>query len=331
MGRRLWSQAALLFFLAKSAPVLAEDAAARLDFGSPEGCPQLADFTHEVESRLGRGRLARPGEMARTFHVRVKREAEKSVAKLTFTDADGRIAEREVSGATCEEATRAIAIVTALVIDARAQEEAARNPDPPPVVAPPVQTTPGVLPPPPPPPPQPPPEEPVVFGVGAEGGVERGFAPGFAPRVAGLFELGSGFWQVRIGLSYADSGPVDADDGKARYRLYSARMMFWPIRFQLSDEFSIGFGGGYDVGAIHARGEKSARITNPRSKTQLWFAAELGGRLELAPHPGFAVHIEGLGGFPATRHEFELEPDEIIHRVPNLTASVAVGVIARFR
>jgi hypothetical protein len=331
MSRRVFCLALLSSVLGFGATCRAEEGAARLDFGAPESCPQLLDFTREIESRLSRGRLARSGEMARTFHVRVRNDSEKSVAKLTFTDADGRIAEREVSAQSCEEATRAIAIVTALAIDARAEEEAKAHPAPTPVpTPPPAATTPAPVPAPA-PLPKTSAETPLVLGVGAEAGVERGFAPGFVPRVAALVELGTEAFSVRLGLSYADSGPVEADRGKARYRLYSARASAWPLLFTLSEGFGLGVGAGFDLGLVHAAGERSDRIDHPRSQNKPWFVPFAVGRVELRVDPALAFHLDGLAGFPVTRHEFVLDEDIVIHQVPSVTPSLAVGLLGRFR
>ncbi len=324
MGQRVGSRALLLLLLAKTSTAWAEDSAARLDFGAPEGCPQKPEFAREVESRLAKGRLAQPGEMARTFHVRVKNEPDKSVAKLTFTDADGRIADREVSAATCEEAARAIALVTALAIDARAEaEQKAASSEAPAFGPPPTVVAPS------PAPVRPSPDEPSArFGLGAEAGVSRGFAPGFAPRVA---VLGEYEW-ARIGISYADSGPVDAAEGKARYRLYAARITAWPLGVALTESMNLGLGAGLDVGAVHAAGEKSSRIVTPKSTTRLWLSPEVGARFEIAPDRALAFHVDGMLGFPLIRHEFALEePDTVVHEVPVVTGSVALGLVARFR
>jgi hypothetical protein len=236
-----------------------------------------------------------------------------------------------VSAASCEEATRAIAIATALAIDARAEEEAKAHPSPAPAPLPPAPTIAPVPPQPRPPPPRVPPESSVVFGVGAEAGVERGFAPGFVPRVAALAELGTDTWSVRLGLSYADSGPVSADGGTARYRLYSARASAWPVVFSVSEGFGLALGGGFDIGLVRAAGERSERIVHPRSTTEPWFVPFVGGRVELRVDPALAFHFDGLAAFPVTRHEFVLEEEVAIHRVPAVTPSLAIGLMGRFR
>lgn len=331
MSRRVFCSAVVTLGIASGARAAAEETPARLDFGAPESCPQLDHFSKEIESRLSKGRLARPGEMARTFHVRVRNDSERSTAKLTFTDADGKIAEREVSAASCEEATRAIAIVTALAIDARAEEEAKAHPIPKP-------TTPAPVPEPPPPPsptpapaPKPARESSLVLGVGAEAGVERGFAPGFVPRVAALAELGGDAWSLRLGFSYADSGPVSADGGTARYRLYAARASAWPLVLSVSEGLGLGLGAGFDVGLVRAAGERSERIVHPRSTTEAWLVPFVGGRVELRVDPSLAFHIDALAGFPVTRHEFVLEDTVAIHRVPVVAPSLAIGLMGRFR
>jgi hypothetical protein len=167
--------------------------------------------------------------------------------------------------------------------------------------------------------------------VGAELGIERGFAPGFVPRVAAFGEIGAEAWSFRLGLSYADSGPVDADGGKARYRSYAARASVWPLIVSPSEGFGLMAGAGFDLGLVHAAGQRSDRIDHPRSTTKGWFAPFVGGRVELRVDPSLAFHIDALAGFPLTRHEFVLEESVGIHEVPPVTPSLSLGLLGRFR
>jgi hypothetical protein len=109
------------------------DDAIRLKYSAPPACPSAREFEQAVRERMRRARLAREGEMAREYRVVVRNVAGRSVAELEFVASNGAKILRQVDADRCDQAVRAIALVTALAIDAvvpGADPEAAPAPVP---------------------------------------------------------------------------------------------------------------------------------------------------------------------------------------------------------
>lgn len=332
MRRRLrattWGACALLV---AQAECRADDAAVRLDYVAPAECPAAAAFSSEVQARLTQGRITESAVLARTYRVRVARDGDAFVARLEFTDVDGARAEREVRSATCDEAARAMALVTALAIEARVAEEeqAAKKPEP--------RPSPEPSAPAPQPAPRPARAEPrtpsdPTFGFGTEVGADSSFAPKLAPSIALAAEAFVGPGLARARIRFADSGPTRVDGGSAEFSLWVLGVEACPAALRPLAGLALLPCGGLEGGVVRAAGKKSERITEPKSTSGLWFSPELALRVELLPDPGLAFGFEGALGFPVTRHEFVLEkPDVVVHEVPAVVWKLGAGLTARFR
>jgi hypothetical protein len=307
----------------------AQDVSVRLDYSGPEGCPSAAAFQREVETRLDRGRIAGSVDLARTYRVTAEPTAGGLRVTLEFTDHDGSHATREVTSASCDEAVNAMALITALAIEARvAREGVAAQPLP--------KEPPSVPPPPPPESPPPPPgaraEPATVFGFGASVGIERSFSPKIAPAVAAVGELLHRQHAARVSLFYSDTGPATIDAGSAEFALVALRLSGCPWRLAASEGFALVPCAGLEGGFVRAAGKESDRIVRPKSAREPWFAAHALGRMELSPDPGLSFGVEGAMGFPLTRHEFVFErPEVVVHEVPAVSWSASAGMVARFR
>lgn len=305
------------------------DSAFRLEYDPAAGCPDASWLRSAVAGRLTRARLAETGELARTFRVTVANEGGRSRASLEFVDSDGRKASREVDAESCEQALDAIAVVSAIAMDARAEREQAGataaapsaepSPAPPEVVV-----------------PSPPLREPtreeasLRFGFGVAGGVEHGYAPSLAPFAAVVTDLELRVVSFRGAVSYSDSGPVAADSGSARYRKVTLRPEGCPAAWSVTAELGLRpcvFGEG---GLVQAAGLEGPRIVDPRSTTVPWVAGGALGRVELEPHAGLRFDLSASLGVPVIRHEFVLEnPDASVHRVPLFLYSLGLAVLGR--
>ncbi|MBI3203722.1 MAG: hypothetical protein HYZ29_19440 [Myxococcales bacterium] len=310
---------------------VAEDVSVRLELDAPEGCPSAAEFQHEVETRLDRGRIAGSTDLARTYRVKVTQGDPGTVATLDFTDQDGTRASREVTGASCSEAVSAIALVTALAIEARVAKDEAPAPAP-------LREAPKLPAAPKPPRHSAPPPRAAralpdfVFGFGASVGVDQGFAPKLAPAVAAVGEVLHHSHAARISLRFSDTGPARVDSGIAEFSLYAARLSACPVRLEPGASLALVPCAGAEVGLVRAAGKAGERIVEPKSADEPWLAGHVLARLELLPDPGLAFGLEGALGFPFTRHEFVLEkPEVVVHEVPAVTWSASVGMVARFR
>lgn len=309
----------------------AQDVSVRIDYSAPGECPAAPAFQREVETRLDRGRIAGSTDLARTYRVTVESRQDGARVTLEFTDHDGSRASREVTSASCEEAVSAMALITALAIEARVAKEG---------VAPtPLPATPSSPPPPPPPPdesPAPPPTPraapATVFGFGASVGIERGFAPKVAPAVAAVAELLHHQHAARASLFYSDTGPATIDAGSAEFALVALRLSGCPWRLSAGTSVALVPCAGLDAGVVRAAGQESERIVRPKSAREPWLAAHALGRVELSPDPGLSFGVEGAVGFPLTRHEFVFEkPAAVVHEVPAVSWSASAGMVARFR
>jgi hypothetical protein len=316
--------------LAASGVARARDSSVRLEYHAPAGCPSDSELAAEVEKRLERAKLAGTAELARTYRITIEVEPGRSVAHLELTDADGQRATRELTAPTCQEAARAIALVTALAIEARVAEEAAAERRAP-SVAPPPAELPRAATPMPAPAPRPRTEEPARHVLVAGAGVEDGFAPRAAPRVTALFEFPVAGLATRAGVVWASTGPVEIDGGSATFSLQVLRAQLCPWRWAPSSAFELGPCAGVDLGLLHAAGRRSARIVHPDSTTRPWLAGSLALAAAVAPDPRLGFELEAGLGLPATRPVFTLEnPDVDVYHVPVSTWYAVLGLAGRF-
>lgn len=316
---------------------------ARLEYSAPKGCPGPNVLRAEVQARLKYGRLARPGQLARVYQIRIRMTPKGALAHMDFTDADGHEATREVSAPTCHEAMSAMALIAALAIEARATKARARaaraarsrQPAPPRATA---KRRARGLPPPkkfvarPAAPPTPPPRSQALrVGEGVLLGVNSGFSPKPAPELSLLSEFRFGAALVQGWLAFADSGPTNADGGTARYRLYTLGVEACPQALRPTSALALRGCAGLSAGAVQAAGEKSDRIVTPNSTTEPWLSALALGRVAVAPDPQLALILQGGLGFPVIHHKFTLSrPAALVHRVPPVTWQLGVGILARF-
>lgn len=326
MGRR--SLVALVPLLI-ALPARAEgDSAFRLEYDPPPGCPDGGWLRTAVEGRLSRARLAETSELARTFRVTVSEREGRSTAKLAFKDADGQAATREVDAGSCEQALEAIAVVSAIAMDARAErEQTAAAASPVTTVEPSRPSQEATLASPTPTAPRRERRSP-RHRFGVEGGVEHGYAPTLAPFAALLTDLDVRVLSFRGALAYSDSGPVEADSGSARYRKLTVREEVCPAAWAPKPALGLRPCALVEGGIVRAEGLESARIVEPRSTTVPWLSAGAVGRVELTPHPGLRFELAAGLRLPAFRHEFVLEnPDASVHRVPAVTYTISLSVL----
>jgi hypothetical protein len=319
-------------------PAYAENDPVRLEYTASPGCPDASVLRAEVQKRLKNGRLAREGELARAFRIHIDVTPERALAHMDFVDADGREAKRDVSAPSCDEALRAIALVAALAIEARAEKAQAQagatpRPSPRPTGAPrgghaepPTPITRAL--------PRQAPERPLFrFGFGPMLGANSGFAPKPALELALALELRTDDALFAGWAAIADSGPTDAQGGTAKYRLYTLGAEGCPVALRAGAGFALRPCLGLDAGLVHAAGEKGGPIDTPNSTTEPWISALVLGRVELAPDPRLVLVLQGGPGFPLIRQQFTIDlqhREQDVYDVPQLIWRVGVGLLARF-
>jgi hypothetical protein len=93
-----------------------------LHYEADEGCPDALAFRAEALDH------ARPGEEARVFDVTLERGEGGFRGRLVVTSQEGVVLSREIMGATCREAARALSLAVALALDPRTDEAPAIPP-----------------------------------------------------------------------------------------------------------------------------------------------------------------------------------------------------------
>jgi hypothetical protein len=322
----------------------AQDEVVRIDYRAPAGCPTEAQFLDSVSRRAARSRLAGPGEIARTFVVTVSANEEGSSARLEIKDSDRPI--REVNAKNCVEAAHAIALVTALAMDARAapgddeSQAAASAPAAPPALTPDDATRP-------PPAAYPPPidrarleaptrdrapaleSEPATkaarprWEVGGQFVWHSPLAPSGAlggALFAGRVAPDDGF-SGRGTLLYVQSGLIEAEQGAARVSLMAARFDGCPPAVG-AESFKLRACLGLEGGRLRGQGRLGGAITEPRTTNDIWLATGVLARLDGILGNLILLEVEGGPWFPLTRTLFRFrDPNITIYEIP------AVGVV----
>jgi len=327
---------------------LADTAPVRIDYRAEPGCPGAAAFLDAVSALTPNARLPAASSPARRFTVRIARAGSQLVGRLRIEEIDGVGAEREVTGPTCDDVVGALALVTALAIDAGPIDAPIPSasappsaPAPPPIAsasARPAASSASVAPPPPPPPPTtsadppPPPRPPSPWKSHFELGAAVGAFGAVSPSLAwggSVFADWSGWGStaftpsVRLGVAVAQSPPVEAGAGRATFRLVALRFAGCPWALKLGPIVARPC-GSLDFGALHGVG---SALFETFGQTRTWADFAVGPRLQW--RVGRALVIEGEIALllPLIRDTFIFEePMTVIHEVPYASAAASLGV-----
>jgi hypothetical protein len=301
----------------------------RIEYTAPASCPNEHDFIERVRERIVRSRFAKPDEMARTFRVTVTSKPERSVARVEFVDANGENVSRTIGADTCDEVVNAIALVTALAMEARAGEEVPKPGAPPPSRTP---QTPRAEPRAKPSPPSATvSHEPRAHwdaGVGVE--LASGYAPSLTVGLRLFVEWLPASWSVRVSASHADSGKVSVEGRRARMQFWGGRAEACPLRLALAEHWQAIPCAGLDLGALRGEGIASDEIDNPETTTELWLAPSVIARLQADLDQFLLLEAALDARFPLLRHEFFFEPDNDFYTVPAIAFGASLGIGFRF-
>ena len=277
----------------------------RLSYVAPAECPNEAAFAERVRERTSRLELAPPGALARSFNVVLSVDAAGTLGRVDFVDVDGVPVSRSVRGATCDEVASGLALVTALAIDATANEAAAEAlPPAPPPPAPRAEAEPA------PPPPgaasSPPPartaQGEATAGIGAglvgwagpQGGLSLDAFLGWAFRPEGpSFRLSAWHWRA-------------SDESAGREAVFfgwGGRLEGCPLRLG-RERF---FGEpclGTNLGLFRAEGREGAAVSQGETTDLFWGDVLLLGRLGIRLGRRVSVEAQGDLAFPLVRHRF---------------------------
>jgi hypothetical protein len=351
------------FAFALLAPVAAhaQGEAYRLEYEAPPSCPTRAAFERQVVARVEGAQHAAAGDIARRFSVRITRSATEPAfrGEVRFLDRHQDLVARELAAHACKEVADALALVTALAINA--QDEPVRTEmDPvlaPEVLAPPrtrIVATPAALP---------------RGALGFDGNLEAwdravrleserdearskpsGGTGAWALRPSGLatldtgsgtpaaygLELGLGLARTRLSrrwvlrLRYATPGVVERRGERARFDLVAAgaAACLAPWTWHA---LGVTACPTAQAGVIWGAGRKSAVILAPTTDRKFWAAAGLLGRLELALAQTISLdgQVEAEVALARPRFSFST-PDIPMRRTPWLGISAGVGAALWF-
>jgi hypothetical protein len=94
----------------------------RFQYSAPDTCPNEAEFIREVGVHTSRFRIAGEAEQARTFQITLEETDPGSITgNLVVLDEGAELAKRSIRAESCNEAAEALAFITALSIDPRAE------------------------------------------------------------------------------------------------------------------------------------------------------------------------------------------------------------------
>ncbi len=308
----------------------------RFDYQAPEGCPDAVSFRNRVGARTNRARMAEPGELARTFAIEVRADPSGATAFLRFIDSRGTPVTRAVRGETCDEVVSAIALVTALAIEAGTVEEGAPAPPgpkpeqpaaPPPVNTPAEKPTKRS-------PPAPTPHA-LAWLIGAETGVTTWLGPSPTLGIGAFGELGkyagaSGRLTLLRATSHALVPLSDQTFRRADFTALVARIEGCPVAVALGAGFRFVPCLGLGLGALEGAGDPE-NIQEPDTQT-IFFAdlvPEL--RLDWTLADSLVFFVEGELGIPLRRRDFVFdEPPQPVYSIPALGVGASLGMAVRF-
>jgi hypothetical protein len=329
---RPWLASLAVFSCAALARGEPREEAVRLQYAAPRECPDSASFTAQLRERTARGRLAEPGELARTFSVSIAANPRGFAGGIEFLDESGATVSRRVQGEQCEAVVSSLALIAALALDASLRAEPAEPTDLPRRLAP-APPAPGravVA------PPRPPAARPTLRQRSLESariGLTVGYGSALGAPQLGL--LGQLDWRsglaLRLGAHYAwRELSVDAGrEAKLRSQALATSLCFWRVRVET---WSLAPCAAVELGSLRAEGVLSERLPSARGDT-IWWAA-VGAELGLAwePRGPFWVELRGSTAFPLRagyRFTFE-NPGVTAYKVPYFAGSGALAAGVRF-
>lgn len=307
---------------AEAEPALPEHIA--LVYEAPPECPDDGAFRSAVRSRVASDWEAQPGELARRMSVSVARRDDRYLATIDFLNPQGEHVARSVSGSVCADVINAIALVTALAIQARVEEalaqsepEIAQTPEPPaesPAPPPTVKPAAATASPPatqaekPQNPPAPKPRTHVRFGAAVA--VGTGVGPNWAlgPALFAALEWNG----PRLGLTGTAlwSGSVQAGDLPARFRRLAARLEGCPVSWR-AGRFGFEPCAFFEFGSLRGDADTTspALLQSPSGGASPWLAPGALARVVTSLDPLVLV-LEVNAGVPLVRESFGLRTSQ---------------------
>jgi hypothetical protein len=320
---------ALLALALASPAVLAGDDESpfRLDYRAPPGCPSPSEFAARVVAKSEHAKLVEGPVLARTIHVSVEIDAGRARGKLVFLDRDGMRVERDVSASDCAGAVDALALITALALDAQLGETTSEAP---------VELF------------------PPYYVVGARSApapatletdrrprdATRGPAIGLDARLQTApvphVGYGLGVWvdflppdlpgTLGIGAAGVTAGVVEEHGRRARFDALWAELTGCPALPALGRARLLAC-ARVELGAIRGAGARTSGVRRVRSEYRDWVALTLSARLETRLNERAVLRFELGPTLPFIRPRFRFEdPEIVVFRPPQVGLGAGLGI-----
>ncbi len=317
----------------------------RVRYDAPPDCPDQDDFFRELSLRTARVKLVETGiPTVRTFRISIARAEGRALGRLVVEDADRASVPRVVTGTTCEEVTRGLAVVVALVVDpdaspartdAVASTADAASPEPPASTAPahlPLASTPA----------QPHAAQSVTgpatadavrvrlsFGIalGVTNEAPSGSANETSASVGGAYERpGLLSPSARLSLVRKKWDSQAALPASAHFVGTLGRLDGCPIRLRIFSPLSVFPCVRIEAGRLEAN---PSGVPNP-SVHRPWVAAGLTARAGLHIIGGLMLEAQTAVAFPFLPEAFFFEPNLTVYTPPAVLFSATMGLGVEF-
>ena len=320
-----------LLLVASSVRAQSIEEAVRFQYVAPSECPDAASFAARVRERTERGREANEGELARSFSVNIRADSPGFLGGIEFLDEGGQNVSRRVHGEQCDAVVSSLALITALALDATlrpADEPAvaaaaqaprpAEAPAPTPAVAVPTSAPVAPL-----------PRKLTSARVGVAGAYDSSL-PALPLALLGQLDWRSGV-ALRFSAHFASEESLIDEGRRAKLRLLGLATSVCPWRFR-NGQFALAPCASFDVGALRAEGEQSAKLPTAGNKAILWAAAGAEARVASGePAAPYWLELSGGVGFPLVRKGFKFDlPEADVYDVPSVTGTLGVATGVRF-
>jgi len=298
----------------------------RISYSAPSRCPSFDEFQRQVFERTSSARLAKPGEDARLFEVRIERGRDGLVVgRFVIREENGATVARQVSGTACSEVALVLALASALAIDPRA-ELAPRQKLERVVHDEPVQD-----------------EEPhapidlfalmePVWEVSPSLGLRAATGMGPRPTLGGALAIAgrplASQWSFGVEVDYLKSLTQSVRGASADFRFILLRPNFCPLAAVLGDVLRVSACAVAELGLVTASGTD---IDHPESSDSLWAAGELMLRLEAPVERRWFLSADAGVLVPLTRYRFTFDNPQVpVHEVPLAMFTGRLGLGVRF-
>jgi len=292
-------------------------------YEAPEPCPKRAAFLAEIDARVMDS--ATSADVA-SISVTIVEGAGRFRGQLLMSDSTGDRSTRSVSGDDCNQVASALALITALALQAKLPSDEVPSEAAPQLGSEPVATDRESS------EPEPAAPTPTEARAQLELGLHLGAASAYSPNPSATLRLFGGVrsphFMLRLWLGYAASAPEDTPLGKAHFDLLSARSDICAL---VGDQAGLigGLCGSFELGLLTANGESSSGL-QAKSGGVLWAAPGVVGHLSYSLAQALRLEFSGGVQFPLYREQFIFRlvdgTSHEIHAVPSAGWLGSLGI-----